>query len=179
MVVFQKRVSGLTQAALMGFVRRARQAAGLRGRLSVLITGDREMRRLNRRFRGKDRPTDVLSFPAAVVHGGDLAGDVAISADIAARNARRIGHSTAKEVKILTLHGILHLAGYDHERDGGQMARKEGQLRRLLKLPAGLIGRSREDAMPGRKEKNRSLRRRRSGPQLGTAGGASGGKRKR
>jgi probable rRNA maturation factor len=178
-VVFQTRVSGLTKAALTGFVRRARRAAGLHGRLSLLITGDREMRRLNRRFRGKDRPTDVLSFPAAPAHGGDFAGDVAVSADIAARSAKRMRHSTAKEIKILTLHGILHLAGYDHERDRGQMARKEGQLRRLLKLPVGLIGRSKEDAMAGSKKKNRSVSRRRNQPHLSAAGEASRGQRKR
>ncbi len=71
-----------------------------------------------------------------------LAGDVAISAEIAARNARKLGHSTAEEVKILTLHGILHLAGYDHEEDAGNMARREQQLRKRLGLPAGLIERN-------------------------------------
>jgi probable rRNA maturation factor len=70
------------------------------------------------------------------------AGDVAISADIARRNARRLGHSLADEVKILVLHGILHLAGFDHERDNGEMARKENRLRRQLKLEGALIERT-------------------------------------
>jgi probable rRNA maturation factor len=69
------------------------------------------------------------------------AGEVAISADIARENARRMGHTAANEVKILALHGILHLAGYDHERDAGEMARKEKQLRQQLRLEAGLIER--------------------------------------
>jgi probable rRNA maturation factor len=70
-----------------------------------------------------------------------VAGEVAVSADIARDNARRLGHSVADEVKILVLHGILHLAGFDHEHDNGEMARKESRLRRQLKLEAGLIER--------------------------------------
>jgi probable rRNA maturation factor len=71
-----------------------------------------------------------------------VAGDVAISADVARENAARLGHSVADEVKILALHGILHLAGFDHERDHGEMARKESRLRRQLKLEPGLIERA-------------------------------------
>jgi probable rRNA maturation factor len=73
------------------------------------------------------------------------AGDVAISADIALENSIQLGHSVAQEVKILALHGILHLAGFDHERDNGQMARKEAKLRRALRLPAALIERVQPD----------------------------------
>jgi probable rRNA maturation factor len=80
----------------------------------------------------------------------EFAGDVAISAEIAARNARRLGHTVADEVRILTLHGVLHLAGYDHERDDGQMERKEQRLRKSLGLPVGLIERT------GRSEGNKS-----------------------
>ena len=105
------------------------------------------MRGLNVRFRGQNKPTDVLSFPSGqgtgnkgIVHG--FAGEIAISADIAKANAERLGHSTAVEVKVLVLHGILHLAGFDHERDNGQMARKEGRLRQKLRLPLSLIERS-------------------------------------
>ena len=94
----------------------------------------RELRALNHRFRGKNKATDVLSFPSvAGPESGKakrVAGDVAISADIARENAVRLGHSAAEEVKILALHGILHLAGFDHERDNGEMARKEAELRR-------------------------------------------------
>ena len=113
----------------------------LQGDVNVLVTGSRELRGLNRRFRAKDTPTDVLSFPATASLRDGLAGDVAISAEIATSNARRLGHSTAEEVKILALHGVLHLAGYDHERDRGEMARKEQRLRKSLGLPEGLIER--------------------------------------
>jgi probable rRNA maturation factor len=87
------------------------------------------MKALNRRFRGKDKPTDVLSFPAEPDAPKNFAGEIAISAEIAAQNARALGHSPAEEVKILVLHGILHLRGYDHECDNGEMARREQQLR--------------------------------------------------
>jgi probable rRNA maturation factor len=98
------------------------------------------MRKLNRRFRDKDSTTDVLSFaPFTVVSG--FAGDIAISLDLAARNAKRLGHSVADEVYILVLHGILHLAGYDHEGDNGEMAARESELRRRLGLPEALIER--------------------------------------
>jgi len=114
----------------------------LQGEVNVLVTSSQELRQLNRRFRGKNQPTDVLSFPAISGMRDAFTGDVAISADIAAKNARLLGHSTAEEIKILSLHGLLHLAGYDHERDHGEMARKEKRLRRLLGLPQGLIERS-------------------------------------
>lgn len=114
------------------------------GTVNVLVTNSSELRSLNRQFLGKDKPTDVLSFPSALVKRSKrrVAGDVAISADIARENARRLGHAVADEVKILALHGILHLAGFDHERDNGEMARKESWLRRQLKLEAGLIERA-------------------------------------
>jgi probable rRNA maturation factor len=127
------------------FVLRARRVVGLKGTVNVLMTDSSEMRGLNRRFRGKDKPTDVLSFPAlAQIEGEKVAGDVAVCADIAARNALRLGHSAVNEVKILTLHGVLHLAGYDHEIDNGKMARKESKLRRELGLPTGLIERNKQ-----------------------------------
>jgi probable rRNA maturation factor len=107
----------------------------------VLVTGDSAMRRLNARFRGKKTATDVLSFPA-VACPKRLAGDIAVSADIALRNARRLGHSPSAEVRILILHGILHLAGYDHQANHGEMARRERRLRGRLALPGGLIERS-------------------------------------
>ena len=96
----------------------------------------------NRRFRRKNAATDVLSFPAAFDGPSGFAGDVAISASIASQNARALGHSPAEEIKILALHGILHLRGYDHERDQGRMARREKQLRAKLHLPLGLIERA-------------------------------------
>jgi len=145
-------MAGLSQTALTSFVLRARRAAGLRGTVNVLVTTSAAVRALNRQFRRKDKATDVLSFPFASSFAksrttasrrqAELAGEVAISADIAAQNAVRLGHSVAQEIKILTLHGILHLAGFDHERDNGQMARKEAKLRQALRLPAALIERS-------------------------------------
>jgi probable rRNA maturation factor len=110
--------------------------------VDVLVTSNGQMASLNQRFRGKDKATDVLSFPAAAGPLKEFAGEIAISAEIATQNARDLGHTPAEEVKILVLHGILHLRGYDHERDRGQMARRENQLRVRLRLPAGLIERS-------------------------------------
>lgn len=100
------------------------------------------MKSLNRRFRERDKPTDVLSFPAEPDSRKQFAGEIAISAEIATKNSRALGHSPAEEVKILVLHGILHLRGYDHECDNGQMARREKQLRAKLHLPLGLIERA-------------------------------------
>jgi probable rRNA maturation factor len=142
LVIFQKRVADLSELALDRFVTRARRAAGLKGTVNVLLTSSSEMKSLNRRFRGKDKPTDVLSFPAEPDHQKQFAGEIAISVEIATKNARELGHSPAYEVKILVLHGVLHLRGYDHECDNGQMARREKQLRAKLHLPIGLIERT-------------------------------------
>jgi probable rRNA maturation factor len=141
-VIFQKRVADLTDLALNRFLARARRAAGLRGAVNVLLTTSAEMRSLNRRFRGKDEPTDVLSFPAEPGARKQFAGEIAISAEIALQNARALGHSPGEEVKILVLHGVLHLRGYDHQCDNGQMARREKHLRAKLHLPLGLIERT-------------------------------------
>jgi probable rRNA maturation factor len=106
---------------------------------SCLITDDRELRRLNRQFLGKDYPTDVLSFPS-----GDEAalGEIAISSERAAEQAARLGHSPDDEICILMLHGVLHLLGMDHEVDRGAMARSERRWREKLGLPLGLIERA-------------------------------------
>jgi len=141
MVILRKRVVGLTEQSLGRFLLRARRAAALRGTVNVLVTSNAELRSLNRRFRGKDQPTDVLSFPAADRKKAH-AGDIAISGVMADQNARALGHSAAEEVKVLVLHGVLHLRGYDHESDGGQMARREQKLRRALGLCVGLIERA-------------------------------------
>ncbi len=139
MVILRHPIAGVSQAALERFAARACRAAGLRGEVNVLVTGDAELRRLNREFRRQDKPTDVLSFPGL---DRKFAGDIAISAPTASRNAKRLGHTTAQELKVLLLHGLLHLAGYDHEHDRGEMARKEQRLRRDLGLPLSLIERS-------------------------------------
>ena len=138
LVTVGSKVRGVSVQALERFVARAQRAAGIGGKVDVLITSSAQMRRLNRRFRGKNSATDVLSFPFT----DGTAGDIAIAAEVAARNARRLGHSAADEMKILILHGLLHLAGYDHETDAGAMTRKEARLRRLLGLPAALIERA-------------------------------------
>ena len=122
---------------------------GLRGKVTVLLTTDTAMRRLNRRFRGKDKSTDVLSFPAGGPVTAEVAGDLAISVSMARRQAAERGHSLATEIKVLMLHGLLHLAGYDHETDGGQMDRRERTLRAKLKLPQGLIERAGGAAVSG------------------------------
>lgn len=114
--------------------------ARVKGEVAVLITSRSKVQALNRRFRKKDKATDVLSFPS---HQG---GDIAVCFEIARQNAARLGHSVTDEIKVLVLHGMLHLAGYDHETDSGQMARAEARLRARLKLPASLIQRSRDGA---------------------------------
>lgn len=146
MVILKKKVAGLSAQSLERFILRARKAAHLQGAVDVLVTSSTAMQSLNARFRGKDKPTDVLSFPAepapGLVRQPKFAGEIAISADIARANAHTLGHSEAEEVRVLVLHGILHLAGFDHERDNGTMARKEVRLRRALRLPLSLTERT-------------------------------------
>ncbi len=109
-----------------------------------LIATDAELRALNRRFRGKDAPADVLSFPSSNGSAGNgAAGEIAISFDRAAEQAAEMGHSVEAELQILMLHGLLHLAGMDHETDRGEMARAERRWRGHLGLPMGLIERVR------------------------------------
>jgi probable rRNA maturation factor len=114
----------------------------------VLLTTDAAIRGLNRRFRGKNKATDVLSFPAEGLGSEGIAGDVAISVTTALRQAAGQGHSVSTEIKVLILHGVLHLAGFDHEADEGQMARKERLLRGRLGLPMGLIERAGKEEFP-------------------------------
>ena len=114
--------------------------------LTVCLVSDAEMKRWNRAYRGKNRSTDVLSFPAnespakrkGVVRGAARAGlylgDIAIAPGVARKNARRLDHEFDDELRILTLHGVLHLMGYDHETDNGEMDRREQRLRRELGL---------------------------------------------
>ncbi|HEY8550632.1 MAG TPA: rRNA maturation RNase YbeY [Vicinamibacterales bacterium] len=123
-----------------------------RGTVTLVLASDRRMRTLNRTWRGVDQATDVLSFPAAdpedirtrrksadpVPH----LGDIVIARGVAARQAQAAGHSPATELRVLALHGLLHLLGYDHDRDSGQMARLERRLRRKGGLREGLIERA-------------------------------------
>jgi probable rRNA maturation factor len=108
----------------------AAAALGTGGELSLVLSGDRALRALNARYRGKDTATDVLSFPG----GGsqEELGDVVISVETAERNARSLKRSLARELDVLALHGFLHVLGYDHETDDGTMDRLEKRLRRKL-----------------------------------------------
>jgi probable rRNA maturation factor len=108
----------------------------------VAVVSDGRMRTLNRAYRGADHATDVLSFPSTSDQAGDSSGDIVIAAGVAARQAAQAGHDVRTELRVLALHGLLHLLGYDHERDEGQMARVEARLRRKGGLTGGLIGRS-------------------------------------
>ncbi len=130
----------LPRRELRHFVREAAEAVPVMGTVSILLTTDEAVQELNRRFRRKNKPTDVLSFPALA--GSGLAGDLAISLDTAARQALDHGHTLKDEVRILLLHGLLHLAGFDHEQDAGEMLAKESELRARFGLPVGLIERA-------------------------------------
>jgi probable rRNA maturation factor len=140
-VILERHVPGLSERHFQAFIADVCRLTKLAGGITVLVTGNRQMRTLNQRFRGKNTATDVLSFPGPTFVK-DFAGDIAISFDIAAKNARIRGHSTATELQILALHGVLHLAGYDHESDNGQMTRIEMRIRKELGLPSSLIERS-------------------------------------
>ena len=128
------------------FLARARRALRLApDSLAVCLVTDAEIARWNRAYRGKSKPTDVLSFPSenGQARGGSrkrsgspssYLGDIAIAPAVARRNARRFGRTFDDELRILILHGVLHLMGYDHETDAGQMDRREQRLRRALGL---------------------------------------------
>jgi len=139
-LLFQSPVRGVSRRELREFAKRL--AAGVAGgrTFSCVVTTDRELRRLNREFRSKDYTTDVLSFPAA--DSGGFLGDIAISYERAKAQASEYGLSTAQEIEILMLHGLLHLLGMDHESDRGRMKRAEAKWRTALGLPCGLIERA-------------------------------------
>jgi probable rRNA maturation factor len=165
-VVTDGRGRPVRGTGLEGWLRRAAPARA-RGEVAVAFATDAEMRRLNRRHRRVNAVTDVLSFPADPLPGGGRAfrpgassagsedpastgggflGDIVIARGQAARQARRLGHGRAVEWRILALHGLLHLLGYDHETDRGQMQRLEERLRRKAGLPAGLMARAQDPA---------------------------------
>lgn len=115
-----------TVSLVEGWTRRLlREARAKRVSLSVLLCGDSRMRALNRAWRATDLPTDVLSFPSGEKQ---FLGDIVIDVPYAARQARRRGHTLQREVQILLAHGLLHLLGYDHEKDGGTMFRRQRQI---------------------------------------------------
>jgi len=124
-----------------------------RGSVTVAILSDSKVKALNRKYRRLDRTTDVLSFPEAgsavvfnlqgrALQSTPFLGDIVIGRGLAQKQARILGHSLATEFRVLALHGLLHLLGYDHEGDNGRMARAEARLRRKAGLPLGLIARS-------------------------------------
>jgi probable rRNA maturation factor len=122
--------------------------ARARGSVDIALISDPHMRRLNRTYRAVDGATDVLSFPfdhegggPAPVRGPRSLGDIAIALGVARRQAAGQGHGLRTELRVLALHGLLHLLGYDHERDQGEMRGVEERLRRRAGLPSGLIAR--------------------------------------
>ncbi len=133
-------LTGISKSGLARFLNQARKAVGLQGEVDVLLTSDAEIRRLNKAFRGKNKATDVLSFPAPEEAEG-MAGDIAISLETALRQANHHSHSLRDELRVLMLHGLLHIDGEDHEADAGEMAEREAELRTQLRLPSSLIER--------------------------------------
>jgi len=113
-----------------------------RGTLSIAVVSDARVRALNRRYRGVNRATDVLSFPASHEPRATSLGDIVIARGVARRQARAAGHSELTEWRVLALHGLLHLLGFDHEDDDGRMQRAERRLRRRGGLSTGLIERA-------------------------------------
>jgi probable rRNA maturation factor len=138
-VTFRRLPAGVRPRAIQLFARKLQRELTKGRPFDVLITGDTELQRLNREYRGKDYATDVLSFPQMPPSPG--LGDLAISVSRAREQAREFGHSTEDEIRILMLHGVLHLTGMDHETDSGAMARAEKRWRARLHLPNGLIER--------------------------------------
>ncbi len=129
-ILDRQRRRRVSRPRLARVLRGAAATLGVAGEVALVLTGDRAIRPLNARYRGKDRPTDVLSFPG---EGGESGlGDIVISVDTAARNARALGRTLPRELEVLSLHGFLHLLGHDHETDDGTMDRLEGRLRRRL-----------------------------------------------
>jgi probable rRNA maturation factor len=139
--VFLQNRSGIRvqTSVLTSFAANVRRHLKLRGEVAVLLCNDHDIRRMNKWFRGKDKTTDVLSFPSEI---RGHAGDIAISAETADVNAKRLRLSRIEELKILLLHGMLHLAGYDHESDNGEMSKREATLRKRFGLSQSLIDRT-------------------------------------
>jgi probable rRNA maturation factor len=148
-VLFRRAPADVSQRAVERFARELQDQVAQGRPFECLIAGDAELRRLNRQFRAKDQATDVLSFPSSTSlpacsspNGTASLGSIAISLQRARVQARAFGHSTTDEIRILMLHGVLHLTGLDHETDAGRMARAEKRWRARLGLPASLIERA-------------------------------------
>jgi probable rRNA maturation factor len=146
MIVSRQREVRLNRRSLETFWRRVKDELGLgESEITICLVSDAEIARMNAAFRKKKGPTDVLSFPAVqrrrpvLVEAGRRKkklerelGDIAISPATARRNARKFGRTLTREMRLLMLHGVLHLLGYDHETDNGRMNRLERKLRRRL-----------------------------------------------
>lgn len=151
LITYRRKPASLNRSNLESFAE-ALCARVARGRtFHCRITNDAELHDLNARFRKKDYPTDVLSFPSGSDDPDDPIGDIAISFDRAREQAKEWGHTPELEIQILLLHGVLHLNGFDHETDSGQMKRAELRWRRKLGLPGGLIERTHAAARRGPK----------------------------
>ncbi len=138
-LIYRRRYSAIHRSALLQFAEQLSQSVAKGRPFECLITDDDELQALNRKFRKKNKATDVLSFPDG---SGYSLGSIAISYDHAKVQASEFGHRIEEEVRILMLHGVLHLLGFDHETDQGEMAKKEAALRRKFSLPQGLIARA-------------------------------------
>jgi probable rRNA maturation factor len=148
MILNRQRAVRLARRPLESFLRRAQEAVGFQGAgVTVCLVSDAEIARLNETFRKKKGPTDVLSFPAVVRRRpvrlrrgapadktGEYLGDIAVSPATARRYAKKNGRKLSSELRVLILHGVLHLLGYDHETDRGEMDRVEAKLRKRLGL---------------------------------------------
>lgn len=135
----RQRKIAFDDSAILAFIGSISKNVAAGVEFAVVVSNDDAVRRANRRFRAISQTTDVLSFPDG--DEGRL-GDVLISAPRAQRQAETYGHAIEDELKVLTLHGLLHLLGYDHETDQGEMNRVEKRLRRRYKLPIALIERA-------------------------------------
>jgi probable rRNA maturation factor len=134
-LLFRQPSRGLPRTSLRVYAEKL-QSEVARGRsFTCLLSDDAELRRLNRDFRKMDYATDVLSFPSA--EAGEFLGEIAISVDRARAQAKEQDHDPADEIRILMLHGVLHLMGMDHEADSGEMARAERKWRKHFNLPNG------------------------------------------
>ena len=130
MVLDRQRRRRVDAARLRRVLTGAAAGLGVEGEVALVLGGDRLLHRLNRQYRKKDKPTDVLSFPGDGAEGS--LGDIVISLDTAAKNARSLGRTLPQELDVLALHGLLHVLGHDHEADDGTMDRIERRLRKRL-----------------------------------------------
>jgi probable rRNA maturation factor len=140
LITCRRKPASLDLDSLESFAETLRKRVTRGREYHCLLTGDAELQSLNRQFRAKDEPTDVLSFPSGDTR--ERVGDIAISLARARVQAREWGHKLEDEVRILMLHGVLHLLGMDHESDHGEMRRAEMRWRRTLSLLNALTERA-------------------------------------